>query len=314
MEGLDKTRIIVVCGPTASGKTALALQLCRAYNGEMVGADSMQIYSGLPIGTAAPTPQEAAGVPMHLVGFLPPEVPYSVAQYTAAANKAIAGIHRRGRLPVVCGGTGLYVQALVEGTRFVGDGANGELRARLDADLARYGAAHMLEMLREVDADCAETLHERDTKRILRALELWHTTKLTAAQRSALSKPEEPPYNALCIALGFAQRSGLYSRIEQRVDAMLDAGIVSEAERVYQNRGRYATAAQAIGYKEFFPYFEGEATLEECTARLKQATRNYAKRQLTWLRRMPYLHWVEADVCDAAGAARRMVDDFMGAD
>lgn len=311
MEGLDKPKIVVVCGPTASGKTGLALHLSRRFNGEMIGADSMQIYEGLPVGTAAVTPREAGGVPQHLVGFLPPQRAFSVAEYVQMAGVAIQQVTASGHLPVVCGGTGLYIKSLVEGTLFAPQKTDEALRATLKRELAQKGPQHMLQCLAKVDAAHAATLSLADEKRVVRALEQFELTGQTYAQRAALSVPEEPPYNALCIGLTFTSREELYSRINKRVDEMLQNGLLQEAEWVYQNRARFTTAAQAIGYKEFFGYFEKTESLEFCTEKLKQATRNYAKRQLTWFRHMPHIKWIMAECADVAEQAGALVQEWM---
>lgn len=295
MEGLAKPPIVVICGPTASGKTALALTVSRHFGGEMIGADSMQIYKGLPVGTAAVTPQEAGGVPQHMVGFLPPQCGYSVAQYVQDAGKAIREITARGRLPVVCGGTGLYIKSLVEGTLFARQQTDEQLRQNLQQELHQKGTAHMLQLLTEADPEYAGRLAPGDEKRIVRGLEQYKITGLTYAQRAAASKPPQKPYNALCIGLTFANRQTLYQRIDARVLQMLQNGLLEEARWVYQNRQTFTTAAQAIGYKEIFAGFEGEKNLEECAADLQQATRRYAKRQLTWFRHMQEVQWLYAE-------------------
>lgn len=301
---------MVVCGPTASGKSELALQLSHQFNGEMVSADSMQIYSGLHIGTAALLPQDAEGISQNLVGFLPPDKEFSVAEYVALAGDAIAGIAGRGKLPVVCGGTGLYISSLVSGTVFTPQKPDEALRTKLEELLEQEGGEGMLRRLAEIDPAHAETLHAKDHKRILRALEQWEQTGKTRAEREKLSKPEERPYNAMCIAVTYP-REELYRRIELRVDSMVEKGVLKEAEWVYQNKDVFKTAAQAIGYKEFFGYFAGESSLEECVAKLKQATRNYAKRQLTWFKRMDGVYWLDASQPDATREAERVVQDFL---
>lgn len=312
MEGLaKKIKIVVVCGPTASGKTGLALHLSRIFGGEMVAADSMQVYRGLVVGTAAVTPQEAAGVPQHLTGFLPPQQGYSVAEYLPAANNAIGEIAQRKNLPIVCGGTGLYISSLVEGTRFSPSAAAPALRQKLQLQLEQQGGAQLLAQLAQVDPEHAATLHAKDHKRILRALEQWELTGQTNTQRKAASKPLQRPYQVLCLGLNLSSRQALYQKIEQRVDKMLQEGLLHEAKWVYDNRSRFKTAAQAIGYKEFFPYFTDEQTLEACVTQLKQATRNYAKRQLTWFKRMPEIHWIEADSPAHRDEAEKLVADFI---
>lgn len=290
----DKVSILVLCGPTATGKTALAAALARRLGGEVVGADSMQVYRGLPIGTAAPTAGEMDGVPHHLIGFLDPAQPFSVADYVRLASACVADICARGRVPIVAGGTGLYLSSLVEGLRFAGEKAAPGLREELQQRLAREGIAPLYAELQQIDPAYAATLHPNNHGRVLRALELYRQTGRTMSWQLAHSRPAEHPYHALLYGLDFPQRSQLYARINARVDAMMDAGLLEEARGVYAHRGAYRTAAQAIGYKEFFPYFEGAVPLESCIEQLKQATRRYAKRQLTWFRRMAGLRWEQA--------------------
>ncbi|MGD9559653.1 MAG: tRNA (adenosine(37)-N6)-dimethylallyltransferase MiaA [Oscillospiraceae bacterium] len=286
-------KIVVVAGPTATGKSALALFLAQRFGGEVVGADSMQIYRGLRIGTAAITQEEACGVPLHLMGFLPPDAPFSVAAWLKMAHGCIGEIHARGAVPIVCGGTGLYLSSLLQGVRFEQE-TDTALRAQLEADWRQQGGQAMLARLAACDPGRAEKLHLQDKKRILRALEQALQTRMTAEAREAQSTAGGPPYSALCLGLNHADRAGLYAAIEARVDAMMEEGLLQEARGVFENRDRYKTAVQAIGYKEFFPYFESEAPLEACVQKLKQATRNYAKRQLTWFRRMDDMHWLDA--------------------
>lgn len=300
----DKVDLLAVCGPTASGKTALAVSLAKALDGEVVSADSMQIYRGLTVGTAAPAQEERQGVPHHLIGFVPPEEPFSVADYVAAASACIAEIAARGKVPIVAGGTGLYLSSLLEGIRFTGEKTDPAVRRALQEQLEREGIGPLFARLQAVDPAYAATLHPNNHGRVLRALELYQQMGKTMSQQLAASRPAEPPYHTLLIGLDFPDRAQLYARIEQRVDAMMAQGLLEEARLVWRRRAQYRTAAQAIGYKEFFPYFEADAPLEPCVDKLKQATRNYAKRQLTWFRRMAGIQWEQAG---QAGTARRVI-------
>lgn len=310
MAALDeKPKIVVVCGPTATGKTDLALTLCRAFGGTVVGADSMQIYKGLPVGTAALEDTDAPDVPRRLMGFLPPEKPFSVAEYVAMAKTAIADIRAEGRLPVVCGGTGLYIESLVMGTSFTGDKTPPGTLERLEAQWRQEGGEAMLARLGRVDPAHAQKLAPMDKNRILRSLAQFEATGMTNAVRLAASRPETPPYAACLLGLT-CERPALYRRINERVDVMLTKGLLAEARWVYDNRAAFATAGQAIGYKEFFPYFEGAETLEACADALKQATRRYAKRQLTWFGRMEGVRWLEAGP-EAARQAESLVGDYL---
>ncbi len=311
MEGLDKKKIVVVCGPTASGKSNLALQISHAFSGEMIGADSMQIYKGLVVGTAAVTEQEAGGIPQHLTGFLTPEASFSVADYVLKATGAIEEISAKAALPVVCGGTGLYISSLVNGITFTDDKPDFEGRKKLEEAYNANGGEAMLEILRKLDPEYAAKLHPNDSKRIVRGIEEARRTGTTMAERNAKSIPEAKPFNALCIGLYFEDRAVLYDRINQRVDAMVSQGLLAEAEAVFLHRDTFKTAVQAIGYKEFFPYFEKTATLQQCTDKLKQATRNYAKRQLTWFKRLEGMHWLEASRDDVCKQAFSLVHNFI---
>lgn len=284
----------MIGGPTATGKTALSVELAKRLNGEILCADSMQIYAGLSIGTARVTPEEAQGVSHHLSGFLPPERAFSVAEYVEAARTCIEEIAARGKTPIVVGGTGLYVESLLRGVRFGAKETSPALRAALERQVEAEGTAALYEELRAADPACAAALHPNNKKRLVRAVELLRLTQRTQAQRAKSSLPQQRPYAEQLYCLSCADRAALYARIDARVDAMLEAGLLEEARVVCCHREEYRTAAQAIGYKELFPFLLGEAALPECVLRLKQATRNYAKRQLTWFHRMEDAVWLEA--------------------
>lgn len=312
MVGLDnKTKIVVISGPTATGKSALALHLCKTLNGELVGADSMQIYEGLVVGTAAITEQEAQGTVQHLVGHVSPDTTYSVANYVEDAKNAIADIAKRGKVPVICGGTGLYITSLIEGISFIQQPANEDLRKKLWEQYNEQGGDYMLQKLAQLDPEYATQQHSSNIKRVLRGIEINELTGLTMAQNKARSKPTSPPYNVLGFCLNFEQRTQLYAYIEQRVDNMLQQGLLSEAEDVYLHKDAYITAAQAIGYKEFFPYFEQQAPLEDCINLLKQSTRRYAKRQITWFKKIPQLQWKDAQEKELWSNVTEEVENFL---
>lgn len=302
MDALNKQKhpVIAVVGPTASGKTALSIALAKRFGGEVISADSMQIYRGLDIGTAKVTAAEADGIPHHCVDIRSPEQPFSVAEFVALAEKLEMQITARGRLPVVCGGTGLYVQSFLSGMRFAEEKADPALRAALAEELAVRGAQAMYEELLRVDPAAAQATHPNNTVRVLRALEHYRSTGQTLTSQKADSLPAEQPYRSLIFGLDFADRAALYVRIDRRVEHMVQNGIVEEARMVYRHRQQYKTAVQAIGYKEFFPFFEGAAALEECVEELKKGSRHYAKRQLTWFRRMKEIVWLEAAQPEAA--------------
>ena len=278
-----KPNVIVVAGPTASGKTALGIRLAKALDGEIVSADSMQVYRSMPIATAQPTLEEKQGIPHHLMAFLDPWEPFSVAKYQSLAFDCIGDILSRAKVPILVGGTGLYIDAVVRNTRFL-DCEPTPVRAELEKELQTDGADALLERLRNVDPETAAALHVNDTKRIIRALELYESTGLTMSEQRAQSHCEESPYAFCKLLLCADDRSVLYRRIDQRVDQMLSDGLLQEA-KAFCDLENASTAKQAIGYKELKPYFDGECSLEAAVERLKMETRRYCKRQLTWFRR-----------------------------
>ena len=311
MDASYKHPVVAVVGPTATGKTALGVTLAQHFSGEVISCDSMQIYKGLDVGTAKVTPEETCGIPHHGVDILTPDKTFSVADFTAMAAELEQQISARGHLPILVGGTGLYVQSFLYGVRFAEEKAPAGLREQLTAELAEKGGAAMYEELRSVDPEAAAAIHPNNQVRVLRALEHYRATGKKLSEQKADSLPPERPYRSLILGLDFPDRAGLYRRIDLRVDKMLDAGILQEAEYVWQNRETFRTAAQAIGYKEFFPYFEGAAPLEVCTEKLKQASRNYAKRQLTWFRHMDGVVWLDVGAPNAAETALRKTEEFL---
>lgn len=307
----DRPRVVAIGGPTATGKTALSLALAQRFGGEIINADSMQVYRQLSVGTAKPTAEERAQAPHHLLDFLPPEQPYSVADFTAAAGELIGQITARGRLPLVVGGTGLYITSLLNGVRFAPEDTDPALRRRLQQQAETQGAEVLYARLQAVDPAYAAKVHPHNLPRIIRALELYESTGRTMSEQQRQSRPAAAPYRSLCLCLTCRDRAVLYRRIDQRVDKMLREGLLPEAELVWQNRERYRTAAQAIGYKEFFPYFEGKEPLDTCVNRLKQATRQYAKRQLTWFRHQNEAQWLYLDEEDVVQKAVEQVEHFL---
>ena len=311
MDASCKHPVVAVVGPTATGKTALGVALAQAFDGEVISADSMQIYKGLDVGTAKVTPEETCGIPHHGVDILDPAETFSVADFTALAGRLEQEISGRGHLPILVGGTGLYVQSFLYGVRFTAEKSPAGLREQLAAELAEKGGAAMYAELQQVDPEAAAAIHPNNQVRVLRALEHFRATGKRLSEQKADSLPPEKPYRSLILGLDFPDRAALYRRIDLRVDKMLEAGLLAEAELVWKNRERYHTAAQAIGYKEFFPYFEQTAPLEACADKLKQASRNYAKRQLTWFRHMDGVVWLDAGAQDATETACRLVQDFL---
>ena len=287
-------KIVCVVGPTACGKTTLGVLLAKQFHGEVVSADSMQIYRGMTIGTAAPTEQEMDGVPHHMVAVADPAERWSAARYAETAIPIIDDILARGKLPVLVGGTGLWLDAVVKGHGFAGGHAGGEVRKTLQKRLEVEGIGPLLEELGQVDPETAKRLHPSDEKRILRALEVWLETGKTISAHNAETKDLPPRYDAVWIGLRFADRQDMKDLIDRRVDKMAEEGLVEEVRGLLESGlPRDATSLQAIGYKEFLGVLEGTATEAEALAEVELRSRQYAKRQLTWLRRNPAIHWIE---------------------
>lgn len=294
---MDKIKIAAVTGPTASGKTALAIELAKRLNGEIISCDSMQIYRGMDIGTAKPTKEELAQVPHHLIDILPADAPYSCSDYVKDAERAVEDIVSRGKLPIFCGGTGLYLDRFLKGGNDDGATCDESLRAELKHFYEEKGTDALYERLLELDPEAAETIHKNNVKRVMRAIEIC---LVTGEKKSDIDKKNAEivdKYDHRVITLAFENRELLYERIERRVDQMIAEGLVEETERLMAEGvfNRSQTAAQAIGYKELFPYLLGEATLESCIGELKTATRRYAKRQVTWFSGKDYAHKICVD-------------------
>jgi tRNA dimethylallyltransferase len=294
---MNKINVIAVVGPTASGKTALGIELAKAYGGEIVSADSMQVYKGMDIATAKPTKEEMEGIPHHLMGFLDRSTSFSVADYTALAGEKIADIHSRGKVPVIVGGTGLYINSLLENVSFPEIKRDDALRKALEREAAEKGSEELFKRLEECDPETAAQLHPNNLVRVIRAIEVFELTGQKISVLKAESHKIESPYNSVIIGLGFNDRQKLYDRINKRVDIMVSAGLEEEARAVFE-QGGMKTANNAIGYKELIPYFENRSSFEECIDKIKQETRRYAKRQLTWFRKNAEINWVMVDEFD----------------
>ncbi|MDY3280787.1 tRNA (adenosine(37)-N6)-dimethylallyltransferase MiaA [Dysosmobacter sp.] len=285
-------KVLCVVGPTATGKTKMGVLLARKCGGEVVSVDSMQIYRGMTIGTAAPTPEEMENIPHHMIAVADPAEQWSAARYAAEATAVIDGILARGKLPVLVGGTGLWLDAVIRGHGFAGGCAGGEVRARLQRELEAGGMEPLLAELRRVDPDSARKLHPADTKRILRALEVWRETGKTISQHNAETKAVPPRYDAVYLGFQFRDREDMRRLIDLRVDKMVEEGLLEEVRTLLTSGiPPTATALQAIGYKEFLGVLTGERSEAEAIAEVKLRSRQYAKRQLTWLRRNPDIHW-----------------------
>lgn len=294
--------MIAVVGPTASGKTSLGAAIAKALDGEVISADSMQLYEGMEVATAKPTMEETRGVSHHLIGVVPQSASFSVAQYKALCTKTIDDVLGRGKVPVLVGGTGLYFDALFHNTVFF-DEADSSFRDMLTERADKEGIESLLEELRDVDPDTAASLHVSDQKRIIRALEVYYATGKTMRDQREASHTEETPYDFCVIGLTAEDRAFLYDQINRRVDLMAERGLLEEAAAFFREYPA-GTAKQAIGYKELAPYFQGECSLEQALDKLKMETRRYAKRQLTWFRRYEVIHWLMIDRLSFSGLLR----------
>ena len=294
-------KIICVAGPTASGKTALAVELAKEYNGEVISCDSMQIYKRMDIGTAKPTGEEMQGIPHHMLSVCEPDEDFSVSRYCEMATPILDDILARGKTAIIAGGTGLYMDALIRGNAFAPCPSTG-CRERLEATADEKGMDFMLEWLRSIDPEAAAKLHLADRKRIIRALEVYQETGETITAHNRKTQAIPPRYQAVWLGLDFADRAELYRRIDLRVGLMLQAGLVDEIRRLLDSGiGAKCTAMQAIGYKEFVAALSGSCTIEEAADQVRQSSRHYAKRQLTWFRRNPAVNWLIRSDDEAPG-------------
>lgn len=284
--------IICIAGPTASGKTALAVALAKEVNGEVVSCDSMQVYKRMDIGTAKPTLEEMQGIPHHMIDVAEPDEDFSVSRYCEMAAPIVDGILARGKTAIIAGGTGLYMDSLIRGNAFAPFPSTG-IREKLEAQADREGMESMLNWLHSIDPEATSRLHLSDRKRIIRALEVYLETGETITEHNRRTQAIPPRYRPLWLGLDFTQRSELYSRIDQRVGLMLEMGLLEEIQSLLASGiPSKATAMQAIGYKEFVAALSGQGTVEEAAAQVRQSSRHYAKRQLTWFRRNKSIHWL----------------------
>jgi tRNA dimethylallyltransferase len=279
-----KEKMIVIVGPTAVGKTHLGVDLAKKFDGEVISGDSMQIYRGLDIGTAKVTEEEAEGIPHHLINEKDPDESYAVSDFKEAASKKIEAITARGHVPIVVGGTGLYIESLLFDVSHGGEAEPDEgFRKQMEEKAEKEGKESIWEQLKEIDPEAAKKIHHNNVRRVIRALEVYHVTGQTFSSYQAERQEKEVRYDAFVIGLN-TDRALLYERINQRVDLMMEQGLVEEAKRLWQVVDVEAQSAKGIGYKELFPFFEGKEDLEEAVDNIKQNSRRYAKRQLTWFR------------------------------
>ena len=311
---MKKQKIIVVVGPTASGKTALGIHLAEKFCGEVVSGDSMQIYKDMDIATAKPTKDEMKNIKHHLIGFVNPEDEYSVASFCNDASSAVKEIVSSGKLPFLVGGTGLYIDSFINNITFFENANSSEVRNALYKELEEYGIEKLYDELLSVDSEAAKNIHPNNEVRVIRALEIYRLTGETLTEQNKRSHEIESEYEPLYIGISYRNRDILYERINKRVDIMFENGLLDEALEFYK---KYAskTAVNAIGYKELKPYIDGEKSLEECVEHLKQSTRRYAKRQLTWFKKNERINWIYPDDYDDINMlydeAERLTKNFL---
>ena len=291
---MQKNKVIVICGPTASGKTALSIELAKQIHGEIVSCDSMQIYKDMNIGTAKPTPEEMQGIKHYLIGYVSPEERYSVSDYKSDAKKAIKEIIKKGKMPIVVGGTGLYLDSLIYEIEYQDIKLDEAYRQKLEQEVEEKGLEELYEKAKQIDAKAMEKISQNDKKRILRVLEIYHATGKTKTEQEMESRKKEVEYDYKVYALNW-DRQKLYDRINKRVDIMIEQGLIEEVKQILKKYDTFPTAMQGLGYKEVVEYLEGKVTIEEMIEKIKMETRRYAKRQLTWFRKNKQTIWLNAE-------------------
>ena len=306
-----KQKLIVVAGPTASGKTRLAIDIAKSVNGEIVNADSMQIYKYMNIGSAKPTLEEQSEAKHHLIDFLEPDEEFSVANYTELAHKVIAEISSRGKIPIMCGGTGLYINSVVNDITFGEIETDYKLREELNELAKQHGSQYLLDILKEFDPVSAQRLHPGNLRRIVRAIEFYRTTGIPISEHQEMTKQKESRYEPLMLCVKW-DRDVLYDRINKRVDIMMNDGLLDEVKQLMEmGYTKELNSMKGIGYKEIIDYFEGNMSLEDTVNLIKQSSRRYAKRQLTWFRRDKRIHWLDANE-DFLAEGIQLCKEFIG--
>ena len=291
---MQKNKVIVICGPTASGKTALSIELAKQIHGEIVSCDSMQIYKDMNIGTAKPTIQEMQGIKHYLIGYVSPEKRYSVADYKRDAKNAIKEIIEKDKMPIIVGGTGLYLDSLIYEIEYQEIELDEEYRKNLEKEVEEQGLDRLYERAKQIDAKAVEKISPNDKKRILRILEIYHATGKTKTEQEIESRKKEVEYDYKVYALNW-DREKLYDRINKRVDIMIEQGLIEEVKQILDKYDTFPTAMQGLGYKEVVDYLKGNLTKEEMIEKIKMETRRYAKRQLTWFRKNKQTIWLNAE-------------------
>ena len=289
-----KPTVIVIGGPTASGKSSLAVELAKKINGEIISADSMQIYKDMNIGTAKITEVEMQGIKHYMISLVSPEERYSVSAYKKEAEAAIEEILAKGKVPIVVGGTGLYIESLIYGIEFQDEKVDEEYRNKLNELAEKEGLEELYSKAKEIDPKAMEKISQNDKKRIIRVLEIYHKTGKTKTEQDLESRKKELKYNYKLFAITM-DRKLLYEKIEKRIDMMLEQGLIEEVESIKNKYNKFPTAMQGLGYKEVVEYLENELTKEEMIEKLKKETRHYAKRQLTWFRKYKDIIWLEGE-------------------
>lgn len=303
-------KAIFILGPTASGKTSVSIELAKRFDGEIISADSMQIYKGIHIASAAPDDSEKENIPHHLIEFLNLEDEFSVADYVKMARECIRDVHSRGKLPIIVGGTGLYISSLLENIEYTDQKTDYALRQKLEDEFDLIGGDRMLEKLKEFDSESAIRLHPNNRRRIIRAFEVYYLTGKTITEQNLISKQNKSEIKPLVIGLNFKDREVLYTRIGYRVNQMLENGLLEEAKLNF-NADAKSGAFQAIGHKELYPYILGELPLEEVVENLKRSTRRYAKRQITWFKSVEDVNWFYPDNNDNLEDIISLTQEFL---
>lgn len=311
-----KKKAIVVVGATASGKTALGVHIAKRFNGEVISADSMQIYKGMDIATAKPTIEEMDGIKHHLIDFIDVQSQYSVSNYCEDAKEVFDKIIENDKLPVIVGGTGLYIDSFLSNTKFLEAASSDNIRKELLLEAEKNGVESLYEQLKVIDPDAVKNIHPNNTVRVIRALEIYRTTGKTLTEQNKLSHTVESDIEPLYIGINYADRENLYNRINLRVDLMLEAGLLEEAKEFFKMNPS-KTAFNAIGYKELKPFIDGDLAFDVCVENLKRETRRYAKRQITWFKRNKNINWVYADKLskeELLEAVNELINDYLGGD
>ena len=311
-----KKKAIVVVGATASGKTALGVHIAKRFNGEVISADSMQIYKGMDIATAKPTTEEMDGIKHHLIDFIDVQSQYSVSNYCDDAKDVFDKIIENDKLPVIVGGTGLYIDSFLSNTKFLEAASSDNIRKELLLEAEKNGVESLYEQLKAIDPDAAKNIHPNNTVRVVRAIEIYRTTGKTLTEQNKLSHAVESDIDPLYIGINYADRENLYNRINLRVDLMLEAGLLEEAKDFFKMNPS-KTAFNAIGYKELKPFIDGDLAFDVCVENLKRETRRYAKRQITWFKRNKNINWVYADKLskeELLETVDNLINEYLGGD